>query len=1312
MDFTRLPDFTFLDPLPPTCDNERLRATAIEGNNDPAAASLSSRSSKSFILTTHLQGLPSTPQRALVDSGATRSFIDFSMADLLPHLRRKLPTDIPLHLFDGEPTSAGNLTHEIVDTITFNDGTHHEWSFLITRLDPSATIVLGLPWLRHFNPEINWRNLTLQFTTEHLHATKVPIYLPDEDIPIAEDMGPTATTINDNQQPKRDPCPTVEEVQDDEPIVEPNEDAETLLPPDDPAPRARHDGKPPDTHTHPRPSRKNFTRQKPRQTAPPSHHSPLDDLTPDNPDATDIRIIGAAPFANLLRDGEEAFELRISPYSEPEHLNGEGSAAEMTENQVLNKYVPAEYHDFADVFSKGEAKELPPHRPYDQKIELEPGQSPPWGRIYNMSETELNALREYVLEMLGKGFIRASTSPAGAPVLFAKKKDGSLRLCVDYRGLNRITKKNRYPLPLIGNLVDRLRSAKIFTKLDLRVGYNNVRIAEGHEWKTAFRTRYGSFEYLVMPFGMTNSPSTFQHFMNDVFQDMSDVFVVVYLDDILIYSNSEEEHREHVRRVLARLREHNLHIKPEKCSFHTDSVEYLGVIVSPQGVSMDPGKVRVIMDWPTPRKVKELQSFLGFANFYRRFIDNYSGIVKPLTRLLRKQSKWIWTAEHDGVFNLLKQAFVSAPILRHFEPSLPIILECDASDFAIAAIISQYDPESGEIHPVAFHARTMIDAELNYDIYDKELLAVVEAFIHWRCYLEGATHTIQVYSDHNSLQHFTTTKQLSRRQARWSERLSAYDFVIHYRPGRLGSSPDALTRRPDVYPKKSYRAAINSLNHHILLPPERLCAAAVMNADHEISQIRNAPPDQYFATKSAIALSREPGKFAMSPDGGILYRENRIYVPDFGDLRLQVLQSHHDHKLRGHQGIRKTTQMIMRTYFWPGLRREVTNYVRTCQTCLRAKTPRHKPYGLLKPLPIGERPWSSISMDHIVGLPESNGCDAILVIICRLTKQGVFVPCHTTNTASDLAELFIGHVFSKHGLPADIVSDRGTLFVSKFWRALCAALEIKCNLSTAFHPESDGQTERVNPVIEQYLRIYINYQQDDWGNRLPLAEFVYNNTPHDATGVSPFFANKGYNPRLTVTHENVRVQDALMVARDLKELHQHLREQIADANETYARYADRRRESTPNWAVGDKVWLNLTNIKTKRNSKKLDHQRFGPFPIVKKVSTHAYQLRLPASMRRLHDVFHVRLLEIDHGNPYPNRRQRPPPPIEVEGETEYEVEGIFDSRRERRGRIFYLVHWKGYAPEEDSWEPAENLANAEGLISDFHDAFPDKPRPP
>jgi hypothetical protein len=418
-----------------------------------------------------------------------------------------------------------------------------------------------------------------------------------------------------------------------------------------------------------------------------------------------------------------------------------------------------------------------------------------------MSAVELDTLRAYLDEMLAKGFIRTSTSPGGAPVLFAKKKDGSLRLCVDYRKLNSVTRKNRYPLPLISNLIDRLQSAKIYTKFDLRAGFNNIRIAPGDEWKTAFRTRYGAFEYLVMPFGLTNAPATLQLFMNDIFLDMMDIFVLVYLDDILIFSGDLASHRLHVRQVLNRLRKYELHVKPEKSIFHTNTIEFLGFIVSPSGIAMDPAKTDAISRWPVPKTLKDVQSFLGFANFYRRFISTFSDIVLPLTRLLRKDTPFSWDAPQHQAFVALKSMFSKAPILIHFDPSNPIVLETDASDYAIAAILSQISPSDGDIHPVAFHSRSMQPAEVNYEIYDKELLAIFEAFKVWRPYLEGARHTILVLSDHKNLEYFATTKQLTRRQARWSEFLSTFNFTIRYRAGRLGTKPDALTRRGDVYPR-------------------------------------------------------------------------------------------------------------------------------------------------------------------------------------------------------------------------------------------------------------------------------------------------------------------------------------------------------------------------------------------------------------------------------------------------------------------------------------------------------------------------------
>ena len=462
----------------------------------------------------------------------------------------------------------------------------------------------------------------------------------------------------------------------------------------------------------------------------------------------------------------------------------------------LKDLVPVEYYDFLDVFSEAEASKLPPHRPFDHRIPLIEGAQPSFGPIYSLSITEQEALRDYLDKNLQKGFIVPSELPAASPILFVKKKDKSLRLCVDYRKLNNITVKNRYPLPLIGDLLDQLRAAVVFSKIDLRGAYNLLRIAAGEEWKTAFRTCFGLFEYRVMPFGLTNAPASFQHLMNHIFRDVLDIYVIVYLDDILIFSRNMDKHREHVREVLRRLRKFELFAKHDKCQFHTDQVEFLGYIIDSKGVSMDPGKVKAVATWPEPKSVKETQSFLGFANFYRRCIGGFAKIAKLLHELTKKDSTFRWTESQQTAFDSLKTKMSTAPVLRHYDLEMPCIVETDSSDFAIGAVFSQRDGE-GSVRPVAYASRVMLPAELNYSIHDKEFLAIVYTFKEWRHYLEGSQQQIQVLTDHRSLETFLTTKQLTRRQARWAEFIAGRWGVLqdsHRSPP--SRSPQEPTSRP------------------------------------------------------------------------------------------------------------------------------------------------------------------------------------------------------------------------------------------------------------------------------------------------------------------------------------------------------------------------------------------------------------------------------------------------------------------------------------------------------------------------------------
>ncbi|KAH9246801.1 hypothetical protein BASA81_015650 [Batrachochytrium salamandrivorans] len=449
--------------------------------------------------------------------------------------------------------------------------------------------------------------------------------------------------------------------------------------------------------------------------------------------------------------------------------------------------------DFATVFSQSEADILPEHREFDCSIDLKPGVEPSHGKIYQLTREEDTVLQEWISDNLRKGAIRSSSSPHGAPCFFVKQKD-KLRLCMDYRGLNQNTVKDRNPIPLISEMLRTLSTGKVFTTLDLRGAYNLLRIRKGDEPKTSFITKYGQFEFLVMPFGLANAPAQFQRMMNSLFREMNGKYVLVYLDDIVIYSSNMAEHKVHVRNVFKVLSDNRLFCRAEKCHFYQTEIKYLGYIISSSGVSMDPSKIKAVQEWPAPRKVRDLQVFLGFTNFYRALVHDYSNMTCHMTKLFKKDTLFIWGPEQQTSFENLKTAFANSTLLLHPDDSRPFILETDASDYAISGILSQYD-ENEVLRPIAFYARQMNSAERNYEIYDKELLAVVESFKHWRHFLQGGLHAVTVLCDHKNLEYFMSTKKLTRRQARLvSSDLPSTTLPLHI---GLENSMDVQTLCPD-----------------------------------------------------------------------------------------------------------------------------------------------------------------------------------------------------------------------------------------------------------------------------------------------------------------------------------------------------------------------------------------------------------------------------------------------------------------------------------------------------------------------------------
>lgn len=997
--------------------------------------------------------------------------------------------------------------------------------------------------------------------------------------------------------------------------------------------------------------------------------------------------------------------------------------------------LPTRYQGYRDVASKAESNKLAPHRAYDHKIELEKGASTSdlkFHPLYRMSTEELEVVKKYLVENLDKGFIEPSQAPFAAPVLFVKKPDGSLRFCIDYRKLNLLTKKDRYPLPLIDETLARIGRAKLFTKLDIRQAFHRIRIHPDSEELTTFRTRFGAYKCKVLPFGLTNGPATYQRYMNDVLFDYLDDFCTAYLDDILIYSDNELEHEHHVKKVLERLRNAGLQIDLKKCEFHVTRTKYLGFIISTDGIEVDPDKISVVKNWKPPTTVRGIQSFLGFCNFYRRFIRNYGIIARPLVNLTKTGVKFTWTQVCQDSFQKLKSMLVSAPILQHYSERLETRIETDASDGVVAGVLSQKHQENWL--PVAFFSKTMNPAECNYQIHDKEMLAIVRSLEEWRPELQRKQDRFEIYTDHKSLEYFMTTKQLTARQARWAEALSEYYFIITYRPGKDNVQADALTRRNDEVAsqdrlKKEIRQqvllAADKLDPRIIQELEQVSISAltpletatrpfldtVTIVDQVLQANRNEPSLEALRTQAA---DNEPNSHLTLHDGILLYR-GRVIVPDINYLRTHLIREVHDPISTAHPGRDKTYRLLKDRYYWKGMLADVDQYVRNCHPCRRASSPRDKTPGLLQPLPVPERPWQHISMDFVSFNKDRHGYDNVLVIIDRLSKESVSIPCHKTTTAEEMASLFIYHVWRYFGPPDSIVSDRGPQFISAFWTEFCRLLGTKLKLSTAHHPQTDGQTEIMNQYLEQRLRPFVNYYQDNWSALLPMMDYAQLTLPHSSIGMSPFEVRNGFKARTSFDWVNPSDKPSVLNAEKARQRIQLIHDSWKLARDMMARSQARMIKSANShrrevdFDVGDRVWLNTKYWNTTRPSLKLDNKNAGPFKIITRKGN-SFKLQLPASMK-INPVMSPDKLRRDPNDPLPGQVSEPAGPVEIAGDIEYEVEEVVAAKKQGN-QLRYRVKWKGYEEEDLEWYTPSDLKGAPHKLKTFHLNNQGLPGPP
>jgi transposase InsO family protein len=984
--------------------------------------------------------------------------------------------------------------------------------------------------------------------------------------------------------------------------------------------------------------------------------------------------------------------LNISSITNNIHLSSE---------EILS--LPSKLRSFSDVFTVASLQSLPPVRPqFDLKIQLKQGCVPPFGGLYNLSEAERRQLRLYIDDNLSKGFLRLSSSPAAAPIFFVKSEGKDDRPCVDYRGLNAITIRDSYPIPVLSLLLNNLAGCKFLSKVDLKSAFNLLRVTPGQEYLTAFRTPWGLFEYMVMPFGLANAPATFQRFIQHVLREFIDVCCFVYIDDILIFSKTEEEHFTHLSSILAKLREFSLKASLKKCQFFQTEVQFLGFIISSQGLRMDPAKLDTIVQWPLPETLRGLRRFLGFCNFYRRFIPNFSTVAGPLTNLTKEaefRPSRLKEIVATNAFSTLKSSFLSAPLLSHFSFDSDRIVHVDSSGFAIAGVLSQPD-STGRLRPVSFFSRKLTDQERVWPIFDLELYAVISAFEEWRAWLAGTKNPVLVYSDHANLKHFMTAKVLSPKQARWAAFLDSFNFKLFHVAGPANPA-DGPSRRPD-FDVPSKNSFSNSFVPHFQL--NSIESQIHAKQEHDL-YFQPLSSEFISLLKTSYDSLSADEKEDYHLDQDLYWFRHRVFVPL--ELRERVITTYHNDTLVGHPGMARTLSLLLRTFDWPTIRKDVISFVSSCDSCQRVRFSRQNPVGTLQPLPIPTRPWSVIGMDFITKLPLSQGYDSILVVVDLLSKSAHFVPTRETITAKDLATLFRREVFRLHGLPDRIISDRGTTMTSEFWQQLMKLLNIKSAMSTAFHPQTDGQTERMNQVLEDYLRHFVDYNQKDWSSKLDVAEFSINNLHSTSSGVSPFFFVHGYHPRFNTLTVASRRNCANRLISDLQEIQGKASLSLQKAKEKQAFYYNQSRRVATVFAPGDQVLLSRRNIQTRRPNSKLDFRHLGPFKVVEMVGENAARLDIAEHYPKIHPVFNVSLLTA-YKDPSAHPLRSLPFQSDIHSVPIEQInwdlfEEVLDHRTPYKGTEEYLLRWKCSTPAHNRWIPLSLIPRAlhHHLIS-FH----------
>ncbi|GAA6054862.1 hypothetical protein NBRC10513_006213 [Rhodotorula toruloides] len=911
-------------------------------------------------------------------------------------------------------------------------------------------------------------------------------------------------------------------------------------------------------------------------------------------------------------------------------------------------------------------------------------------RGFNVPRKWRERWKKMLDEHIAAGRLRPSTSPFASAAFIIPKKDldADPRWVNDYRALNSNTVKNRTPLPVPDVVLADAALARYWGKIDLTNAFFQTPMHPDDIEKTAIKTPWGLFEWTVMPQGLCNAPATHQARINEALRHLVGVCCQAFVDDVIIYSASLDEHERNCRLVLEALRKAGLYCSRKKTELLTLRTESLGHIISREGIEADPSKVEKVRNWSRPRTVSQVRGFLGLVQYLRKFIPSlaeHTAVLTPLTRKGFVDVEGSWGEREEKAFEAIKRIVTSLPVLRPVDQDSdePIWLMTDASKVGIGAVLLQ-GKDWRTAHPCGFYSRQYIPAERNYPTHEQELLAVVAAMKAWRLDLLGVK--FRVLTDHDTLKHFKTQLTLSKRQACWTETLADYDYDLAYIPGKQNAVADSLSRF--------------SFSDE---PVVAVCGISAVSLHSSfVERVVDGYKEDAFCVQLEEDLASSPG--FSKKDGLLYFEEERLVVPKVSELREAWLHDAHD--ALGHFGAQKTLHALSQSFYWPGMAKDTVRYVRSCDGCQRHKSRTTRRAGKLHPLPVPPRPFSDVALDFVGPLPTSNGKDMLLTVTDRLSGYTRLVACRSKDGAEDVANLVFDEWIRFFGAPQRLVSDRDKLFVSKFWRSIHGRMGIKLQLSTAFHPETDGRSERTNKTVIQVLRQYVSRRQKDWTSHLSTVEYAINCAKNDSTGLSPFEVVLGFQPSSSPSGVKLPLPSVEWTLETREQRIKDARDALAAAKVRQAAQANKKRGDEPTFSVGDLVMVDSSDRRSRYKTRSQDARAAklfarwdGPYEVVECFpDSSTYRLNLPFADRS-HPVFHASKLKAYHANDvddFPARELPRPEPMDVEGEEEYIVEAIVDEKGRGRSKK-YLVKWRGYPESENTWEGAANVEDTEAL---------------